>query len=155
MYRALEAHMILYLTLYKNYVQNLLESNITLEKDLRETIAAAITNLQNDGIQEKDKLRRNNRDVLEVLKTTDFHGIQNEFDDRIKFPAQFYRNYMSMFETLLLYIRASRQQCWKLRLKALNAMVPYFFSFKMLNYARLTPAYLSQMIELKERDRET
>ena len=45
MYRALEAHMILYLTLYKNYVQNLVENNIVVEKDLWETITAAITNL--------------------------------------------------------------------------------------------------------------
>ena len=45
--------MILYLTLYKNCVQNLVESNIVVEKDLRETITAAITNLQNDGIQKK------------------------------------------------------------------------------------------------------
>ena len=63
------------ITLYKNYVQNLVESNIVVEKDLRKTIPAAITNLQNDGIQKKDKLRRNNRDVLEVLKTTDLHKI--------------------------------------------------------------------------------
>ena len=74
--------MILYLKLYKNYVQNLLESNIIVKKDLRETIAAAITNLQNDGILEKDKLRKNNRDVFEVLKTTDFHRIQKEFHDQ-------------------------------------------------------------------------
>ena len=52
-----------------------------VEKVLRETITAAITNLQNDGIQEKDKLLRNNRDVLEVLKTIDFHRIQKELDD--------------------------------------------------------------------------
>ena len=60
-----------------------------------------------------------------------------------------------MFETLLLFIRASRQQCWELHLEALNAMVPYFFAFDMLNYARLTPVYLSQMIELKKKDQET
>ena len=60
MYRALQAHRILYLTLYKNYVQNLVESNIVVEKDLRETITAAIINLQNYGIQEKAKLRRSN-----------------------------------------------------------------------------------------------
>ena len=43
----------------------------------------------------------------------------------------------------------------ELHLEALNAMVPYFFAFGMLNYARLTPMYLSQMIELNEKDRET
>ena len=81
MYHALEAHMILYLTLYKNYVQNLVENNIVVEKDLWETITAAITNLQTDEIQEKDKLQRNDKDVLEVTKTTDFHRTQKEFDD--------------------------------------------------------------------------
>ena len=91
MYQALEAHMILYLTLYKNCAKNLVESNILIEKDLQETITAAITNLQNDGIQEKDKVRRNNRDVLEVLKKTVFHRIQKDFDDPMKFQARFYR----------------------------------------------------------------
>ena len=112
MYRALEAHMILYLTLYKNYVQNLVEGNIVAEKDLRETITAFITNFQNYGIQEKDKLRSNKRDVLEVFKTTDLHSMQKEFYDQLKFQAQFYCNFVSMFETLPLLIRASRQQCW-------------------------------------------
>ena len=41
------------ITLYKNYVQNLVESNIVVEKDLQKTIPAAITNLQNDGMQKK------------------------------------------------------------------------------------------------------
>ena len=104
--------------------------------------------------KKKDKLRRNNRDALEVLKATDFHRIQKEFDDQMKLQARFYRNYMSMFETLLLFIRASRQQCWGLHLEALNAMVPYFFAFEILNYAQLTPVYLPQ-IELSEKDRET
>ena len=49
MYQALEAHMLLYLTLYKNYVQNLVESNSVVEKDLWKTITTAITNLY--GIQ--------------------------------------------------------------------------------------------------------
>ena len=56
---------------------------------------------------------------------------------------------------VLLFIRASRQQCWELHLEALNAMVPYFFPFDMLNYARLTHVYLSKMIEFKKKDQET
>ena len=104
MYRALEAHMILYLTLYKNYVQNLVESNIVVEIDLRETITAFITNFQNYGIQKKGKLQRNKRDVLEVFKTTDLHSMQKEFYDQMKFQARFYCNFVPMFETLLLFI---------------------------------------------------
>ena len=60
-----------------------------------------------------------------------------------------------MFETLLLFVRTSRQHCWLVHLEALNAIVPYFFAFDMLNFERLTAVCLSQMIELKEKDRET
>ena len=104
MYRALEAHMILYLTLYKSYVQNFVESNIVVENDLRQTITAFITNLQNYGIQKKGKLPRNKRDVLEIFKTTDLHSIQKEFYDQMKFQARFYCNFVSMFQTLLRFI---------------------------------------------------
>ena len=69
--------------------------------------------------------------------------------------APYYRNYMAAFEILLLFIRASRQQSWELHLEALNKMVPYFFAFEVLNYARLAPVYLSQMTELKEKDNDT
>ena len=34
-------------------------------------------------------------------------------------------------------------------------MVPYFFAFDMLNYARLRPVYLSQMTKLKKKDNDT
>ena len=59
----------------------------------------------------------------------------------MKIQARSYRNYMSMFETLQLFTRTSKQQFWELHLEALNAMVPYFFAFDMTNYARLTPVY--------------
>ena len=72
MYRALEVHMILHLTLYKSYVQNLVESNIVVEKNLRETITTAITNLQNDGVQEKNKLRRNNNSCIGSIEDNRF-----------------------------------------------------------------------------------
>ena len=32
---------------------------------------------------------------------------------------------------------------------------PYFFAFNMTNYARMTPVYLSQMFELKDKDQQT
>ena len=59
---------------------------------------------------------------------------------------------MNMFESLLLFIRASRQQCWELHLESLHALVPYFFAFDMLNYARLSPVYISQMLDLQQQD---
>ena len=58
---------------------------------------------------------------------------------------------MSLFETLLLFIRASREQLWQLHSDSLNKLCPYFFAFVMLNYAYLTPLYIAQMFNLKEK----
>ena len=55
-----------------------------------------------------------------------------------------------MFEYLLLFIRATRQQIWELHLASLHELVKYFFAFDMLNYARLTPVYLAEILSLKE-----
>ena len=40
---------------------------------------------------------------------------------------------MNMFESLLLFIRATRQQRWELHSEILHALVAYFFAFDMLN----------------------
>ena len=155
MYRCLEAHMTLYLTLYQKYLQRFIDSNIEIEKDLREAITSAVFNLKDYKTQEQDMLQRNNKNLLERMQNAKFHLLQKEFDRKMENQARYYRNYMAAFEILLLFIRASRQQSWELHLKALNEMVPYFFPFDMLNYARLTPVYLPQMIQLKEKDNDT
>ena len=36
---------------------------------------------------------------------------------------------------------------WEPHLRSLHCLCPYFFVFDMLNYARLTPVYLSQMYD--------
>ena len=62
---------------------------------------------------------------------------------------------MSLFETLLLFIRASRQQNWELPLASLHHLCKYFFEFDTINYARLTPVYIAKMFSLKDKDPET
>ena len=62
---------------------------------------------------------------------------------------------MKLFELLLLFIRASRDQLWELHLQSLHAFCPYFFALDMINYARTTPVYLSQMYAIKEKDPQT
>ena len=78
--------------------------------------------------------------------------LQSQFDLSLSNQARFYHNYMDLFEVILLFIRASREQSWELHLQSLNLLCPYFFAFDMLNYARMTPVYLAQMYELKEKD---
>ena len=64
--------------------------------------------------------------------------------------AKYFRNFMKVFELLLLFTQATRRQLWEL-----HELAKYFFANDMFNYARITPVYLSQMYELKEKDSET
>ena len=57
---------------------------------------------------------------------------------------------MKVFEHLLLFLRATRQQIWPLHLTSLHALSRYFFTYDTTNYARFTPVYLAQMFALKE-----
>ena len=152
MYRALEAHFTLYLTLYNLYVQTLVDRYPLIEKDLKEGIVNAITNLQECRFATKDQIQRNHEEVLSLITSTDFQNIKKAFDSQLQHQAKFYHNYMTMFESLLLFIRASRQQCWDLHLESLRKLVPYFFAFDMVNYARLSPVYISQMLNLEQED---
>ena len=52
-------------------------------------------------------------------------------------------------------MRASRDQLWELHSQSVHALYPYFFASNMINYARMTPVYLSQMYALKEKDPQT
>ena len=74
------------------------------------------------------------------------------FDKQLKGQAKFYRNFMSMFEVLLLFIRANRQRDWLFHLDSLHQMIPYFFAHDQLNYARLSPVYLSEMATLENEE---
>ena len=67
-----------------------------------------------------------------------------QFDEGLNCQAKFLRNYMKMFEVLLLFIRASREENWELHLASLELMIPYFFSHDQLNYAQFTPYILQQ-----------
>ena len=117
MYRCLEAHMTLYLTLYQKYLQSFIGSNIEIEKDLLEAITSAVFSLKYCKTQEQDMLQRNNKNLLERLQNAKLHLLQKEFDGKMENQARYYHNYMTGFENLLLFIRASRQQSWELHLE--------------------------------------
>ena len=59
---------------------------------------------------------------------------------------------MKVFEYLLLFLCATRQQIWTLHMASLYALS--FVLHVMLHYARFTPGYLAQMFVLKEKDEE-
>ena len=138
LYRALEAHFILYLSLYQKYISKMLETNSDVKTSLKDTVNK-FTSIETGNFN----VKKAHDEIKRVLLSSKFDNIQ-----------YFIRNYMKLFETLLLFIRASRQQNWSLHLASLHNLAKYFFAYDMLNYARLTPVYLAQMYKL-ERSNET
>ena len=105
--------------------------------------------------ENKDIIRHNHQDVLDVMKSINFSILQDDFDKSLDNQAKFYLIYMNLFERILLFIRATREESWELHLRSLHKLCPSFFSFDMIKYARMTPVYLSQMMDLKENDEKT
>ena len=70
------------------------------------------------------------------------------------YQAKYICNFMKVFEILILFIRASRENDWNLHLTSLNDFCKYFFVHNQLNYARMTPLYLANMTKLKTSDYE-
>ena len=152
MKRSFEYFLTLYVSLYKIYLKDLIDQNLLIEKELREGVITAVTGLNDYRNAEKVELIKTHESLVAILQSLNFQEIQNNFDASLNHEAQFLRIFMRMFEYLLLFIRATRQQMWELHLASLHELVKYFFAFDMQNYARLTPVYLAEMFLLKETD---
>ena len=146
---------ILHLSLFKKYIASLIDSHPLIENDLKESIINAITIIENQKQERHERFRENHQKLIELISSTDFISLQTEFDEQLPNQAKFLRNYMSLLETLLLFILASRQQNWDLHLASLHHLFKYLFAFDMINYARLTPVYIAKMFSLKDKDPET
>ena len=155
MYRALEVHFSIYLALKKLYMKKFIDDHLEIEKHLREAVIDAVSNVPEYSKENKDIIRRNHQDVLDVMKYTNFSILQDDFDKSLDNQVKFYLIYMNLFERILLFIRATREESWELHLRSLHELCPFFFSFDMINYARMTPVYLSQIMDLKENDEKT
>ena len=56
---------------------------------------------------------------------------------------------LDMIETLLLFIRGTREGNFDLHLAAVRLMLPWFFAYDRQNYARYLSIYYSEMMQLK------
>ena len=149
MKRSIEAHTTMYLAL----LRILLFDWYNESKDNKETM----DNLKNQHAKQTSLVDM--QDNVKLLKNIfKEHGILNKifnFGDTLEHQGRFFRNYMRMFENLLLFIRASRDGLWMLHLSSMNDFAKYFFAHDQLNYARLTPMYLADMLQLEQSDNET
>ena len=153
LYRSLEAHFTLYIALYKSYIQKLIENKPeAIGKKLHDGLVSSTVLLSCHGEYKSSNVQEIHKSLLDLLVSTKFAEIQQSLDARLTRQAKFLRNYMKLFESLLLFLRATPQQSWDLHLASLNDLSQYFFAYDMINYARLTPVYLAQMYALKDSD---
>ena len=127
LYRCLEACFAMYLALYRFYILAFIDSNQEIEKELRRNVVNAITDVSEYNSSKTDVIKDSHRSLFEAIETINFAQLQKEFDSQLSNQSRFFRNFMKLFELLLLFTRASRDQLWELHLQSLHALCPCFF----------------------------
>ena len=123
MKRSFEAHMILYLSLSNIFYNDLLKVYPLTQLNLADELAKLKGNIQSS----KEFLKDLFNESLSKMQDDGLLKKIKQFDEGLNYQAKFLRNYMKMFEVLLLFIRASREENWELHPASLELMIPYFF----------------------------
>ena len=86
--------------------------------------------------------------MTDFIKIFDLFKMYSEADNG---PLKkFWRSYLEMVSLLLTFIRATREGNWSLHLECIREMLPWYFAYDHVNYARYLPVYLLHMIQLPE-----
>ena len=84
----------------------------------------------------------------DFLKVFDLYW---QFCDKDAGPLKtFWMSYLDMVRILMDFIRATREGNWSLHLHCIKEMMPWFFAYDHINYARYLPVYLLYMLTLPE-----
>lgn len=62
--------------------------------------------------------------------------------------CNFWSSYLEMVQVMLNFIRATREGNWTLHIASVREMIPCFFAFDRLNYARYLTVYHQEMLNL-------
>ena len=74
-----------------------------------------------------------------------------ELWDNGEFSA-YWMSYIDMVENIILdLLHGSHEGNWNLHLNAIRCMIPWYFAYDKVNYARYLSAYYAEMINLSEK----
>lgn len=153
MYRALEAHMITLLALYNQYFQSFLASKPEERSYLKESSTHLGEEYQKAiGMRTEmgEDFHRAVKTVMSTLESRQIFQKLGEFESNPNKMQHFILNYIHQFETILLFVRSTRQRDLQLHMESMESLIKYFFAHDHLNYARLLPLYISTMQEIKQ-----
>ena len=89
--------------------------------------------------------------IVNILRSERFNQAMTDFVKALKEEDpnyEFWWNYMEMVCILLYFIRAQRDGSWDLYLYAFRRMLPFFFRYDHINYARWGTVYLAEMAKV-------
>ena len=158
MYRALEAHTVTLLALYDLYFQSFLSTEPEERAYLQESSLHLREAYQKD-INRNTEAERNLHDILKntltMMESRDMTKKMEQFEVSANKIQRFILNYIKQFETILLFIRSTRQHDLLLHMESIESLTKYFFAHDHLNYARLLPLYIATMQETEKLHPET
>ena len=143
--RAVRAHKIvmeaLYRVLWRKFETHVIcsheDGRATITTDLRERILA----LQMSGFSHSDFNSIAQSDALRRL-----FGLFSQWVSEFRSPvSKLWVSYLDMVCLLLNFIRSSRIGDWKLHLRCIQKMLPWFFAYDRMNYSRYLSLYLCEM----------
>jgi hypothetical protein len=98
------------------------------------------------GNKDWEALKSGTTDLVKLLQPV--HVEYTKFKDEYSESSSTFAlwdQYIHMIHILLWFIRAERERVWDLHLAALAEMIPYFFAYDRINYARWATVYLIDM----------
>ena len=91
--------------------------------------------------------------IVNILTSERFNQAMTDFVKALKEEDpnyEFWWNYMEMVCILLDFIRAQRDGSWDLYLYACRRMLPFFFRYDHIKYAKWGTVYLAEMAKLPQ-----
>ena len=150
--RSLSAHICLYMSLYELAVEQFFDHNPNLKNACHE--AAAEIELACSVVMRRpkaDSVKQANASLLQTLFQQNVAKRLQEWEEQKSEEAMFrsLMNYLHRVETILYFIRASRDADLHLHLEAGEALSKLFFAMDRIKYKSLWPRYIADMHTLK------
>ena len=152
MKRCVAAYSILHASLFHVIAQAYFHANPESQKNISEDVVHPILTQM---LENQENIKHLHTTLTSKLHEAKFYKSFREFRNSLEKEGKFMVLIMTMIETLLLYIRSTRQELWELQLVALERFAKFFFATDLTNYARMTPIYLSKVYGLRDSDRNT
>jgi hypothetical protein len=142
--RSIRAHKLMFEALQRLRFEKFLESLPTESKNSQKALLTQLIKSYLTG------------SLQDRTSHDDFSTLQKQYESFVDEQSSinptfaFWSSYIDIVQLLLAFVRATRESDWSLHVSALRFMMPWFFAYDRINYARYLPAYWLEMVKLSE-----